>query len=234
MKLSIIIPVYNEERTIKEVLEKISKVNLDKEIIVINDGSIDGTVAILTAERGRNACISTVFNSPTNIGKGAAIRRGIGYVKGDIVLIQDADLELDPNEYYDLINPILEGKADVVYGSRFLKKLYNAPILTVAANKFLTLLTNILYKINLTDMETAYKAFRTEVIKRISLKSLGFEFEPEVTAKLSRSGYKIYEVPVSYQPRSVKEGKKIGWMDGLKAIYYLFKYRFTDIDEIQG
>ncbi|MBL7197449.1 MAG: glycosyltransferase family 2 protein [Candidatus Omnitrophica bacterium] len=232
MKLSIIIPVFNEESTIGEVLRKVKsvKINIDKEIIVVDDGSTDRTPQELNKERNESTVF--VYNSLINIGKGAAVRYGFECAKGDIVLIQDADLELDPNEYPLLIKPIIDGKADVVYGSRFKDKFRNFRILNFLANKFLVFLTNILYGAKLTDMETAYKVFKSDVIRRIRLKCVGFEFEPEITAKILRLGYSIYEVPISYHMRTTREGKKVNWKDGIKAIYYLIKYRFINKAEI--
>lgn len=224
MKLSVVIPVYNEESTIGEVIDKVRAVDLpiDKEIIVVDDGSTDGTVKIL--ER-KQEDVTYIHFSRVNFGKGAAIRVGLTYVTGDIVIIQDADLELDPNEYKLLLQPILADHADVVYGSRFLKSAANIPRRTIWANRFLTWLTNMLYGSRLTDMETAYKAFRTAIIRTVKLKCHRFEFEPEVTAKLLRAGYQIKEIPISYNPRTSHEGKKINWRDGLTAIWTLLKFK---------
>lgn len=228
MKLSVIIPVYNEESTIREVIAKVRDVDLEKEIIVVDDGSTDRTTEILKDEQEKDE-ITIVYNSLINIGKGAAVRIGIEHITGELAIIQDADLELDPNEYVKLIQPILDGKAEVVYGSRFMQKVKGLTILQRVANTFLTLTTNLLYHTHLTDMETAYKAFRTDVLKSVKLKCTGFEFEPEITAKISRLGYKIYEVPIAYHPRTTMEGKKIRWWDGFIAVYSLWKYRFQDI-----
>ncbi len=230
MKLSIIIPVYNEKSTIHEILKKVKEVRINKEIIVVDDGSTDGTREILEQERGGDLVV--VYNSLINIGKGAAVRIGFEQVSGDVVIIQDADLELDPQDCHELIRPVLEGKADVVYGSRFLKKVRGLSLRTRIANRILTFLTNALYHTSLTDMETCYKVIKTGIIKEIKFKSIGFEIEPEITAKLTRLGYKIHEVPISYHPRTVEQGKKIRWTDGLKAIYFLIKYRFAKIEEI--
>ncbi len=226
MKLSVIIPVYNEESTISEVIDKVREVELpvEREIIVVDDGSTDHTAEILEK---RQQDVTFVHFSRINFGKGAAIRIGLTYVTGDVVIIQDADLELDPNEYKLLLSPFLSGEANVVYGSRFLKNNPNIPSRTVWANKFLTQFTNLLYGSHLTDMETAYKAFRAEIITNIDLRCHRFEFEPEITAKLLRGGSQIEEVPISYNPRTSEEGKKIGWRDGITALWTLLKYRLS-------
>ena len=222
MKLSIIIPVYNEKGTIGQVIEEVDAVPLEKEIIVVDDGSTDGTVEAI---RRKESKLTRVHLSPVNFGKGAAIRIGLTYVTGDVIVIQDADSELDPREYLKLIEKIDSG-ADVVYGSRFLKKNPNIRLITRLANRFLTFLTNLLYGCRLTDMETAYKMFRAPVVKKLRLRCIGFEVEPEITAQFLKNGYRIEEVPISYNPRTEDEGKKIGWRDGVRAIYYLFLYRF--------
>ena len=229
MKLSVIIPVYNEEATIGEVIDRVQAVDLgdiEKEIIVSDDGSTDQSGQIITGKERDSRAIK-VHTSQINFGKGSAIRFGLEYATGDVVIIQDADLELDPNEYNDLLQPILDGYADVVYGSRFKHRVRNVPLRTRLANRFLTLLTNFLYRSHLTDMETAYKVFRRDVLAGLSLRSVGFDFEPEITAKLLRAGRKIHEVPISYNPRTQQEGKKISWIDGIEAIYTLLKYRVS-------
>ena len=224
MKLSIIIPVYNEERTIQEELRRVRAVDIEKEIVVVDDGSTDRTPDLLDRDAGP----LIVHHAEVNRGKGAAIRTGIGYVSGDIVIIQDADLELDPAEYPRLVRPILEGRSQVVYGSRFRSRNRGVPSLTMLANKLLVGFANLLYGSTLTDMETAYKVFRREVLKSVPLRCVGFEFEPEVTAKLLRRKYRIVEVPITYCPRSREEGKKIRWVDALRAIWALLRYRFFD------
>lgn len=226
MKLSVIIPVYNERETIAEVIKRVKAVKLNKEIIVVDDGSTDGTVEVLRGQRETG--VLTVHESKINFGKGAAVRVGLKYVTGDIVIIQDADLELNPNEYHQLIQPILRGQTKVVYGSRFLRKNPGIPLLTLLANKFLVMLTNLLYRSSLTDMETAYKVFSADVLDKIQLRCVGFELEPEITAKFIRAGFRIMELPIGYRPRTVQGGKKINWRDGVKAILTLIKYRFVN------
>ena len=228
MKLSIIIPVYNEEQTIAEVLERVWAVDLgglEREVIIANDGSSDGTRQAIDASRWINDPRVKSYDSPINLGKGAAVRLGLAFATGDILLVQDADLELDPNEYGRLLAPILEGRADVVYGSRFLQPTSRVALRRRLANRFLTLLTNVLFGARLTDMETAYKVFRRGVIEGIRLRCVGFDFEPEVTAKVLKAGLRIVEVPIAYQPRRLDEGKKVRWIDGVDAIYTLIKCR---------
>lgn len=222
--LSVIIPVYNEKTTISEVIEKVWAVELpiEKEIIVVDDGSTDGTVEVL---QSNSVKLKHTYLTPINIGKGAAVRIGLTLAKGEIILIQDADLELDPNEYKQLIEPILEGKASVVYGSRFLGENRVAPLRRFA-NYFLTFTTNLLFGTKLTDMETAYKVFTSEVAENLTLEANRFEIEPEITAQIARKGFKISEVPITYNPRTKSEGKKINWKDGFKALWTLIRYRF--------
>jgi glycosyltransferase involved in cell wall biosynthesis len=227
MKLSVVIAVYNEKQTILEILERVRRVQIPKEIIVVDDCSTDGTRDILKgltpAEDLR------IFYHPHNRGKGAALRTGFDAVAGDIVVVQDADLEYDPMEYPALIQPILDGKADVVYGSRFLggphRVLY---FWHHVGNTILTTLSNMMTDLNLSDMETCYKVFRSEVLGKIKLRENRFGFEPEFTAKVARARCRIYEVPISYSGRDYAEGKKIGWKDGVAAIYFIFKYRVVD------
>ena len=222
--LSIIIPVYNEESTVIEVIEKVSRIELplEKEIIVVDDGSNDGTSALLAVHE---KTFAKLYSSPVNIGKGAAIRIGLSFAKGDIILLQDADLETNPDEYLQLLQPILDGKSSVVYGSRFLKKNNKVPFLRRLANGGLTFATNLLFRTRLTDMETAYKVFTKEVSRQLQLRANRFDIEPEITARICQAGYKITEVPISYSPRTVSEGKKISWRDGVKAILMLVKCR---------
>jgi glycosyltransferase involved in cell wall biosynthesis len=228
MKLSIVIPVYNEEQTIGEVIDRVWKVDLgdlEREVIIANDGSSDGTQRAIDASRWVNDPRVKTYNSPINLGKGAAVRLGLAFATGDILLVQDADLELDPNEYGRLLAPILDGRADIVYGSRFLAPTVRVALKRRIANGFLTMLTNALFGARLTDMETAYKVFKREALHGIRLRCVGFDFEPEVTAKVLRAGRRILEVPIGYQPRREDEGKKIRWIDGVDAIYALVKCR---------
>lgn len=225
IKLSVIIPVYNEESTIAEVLDRVDAVELAKEVIVVDDGSSDRTAEILHSKR---SIVKQIHESRVNLGKGLAVRIGLTYVEGDVVIIQDADLELDPAEYIRLLEPIARGETNVVFGSRF-KQPRGARIRlgSALANRWLTWLTNVLYGTHLTDMATAYKVVRTPLLRKIRLVSHGFEFEPEITAKLARLGEKIIEVPVSYSPRTAEQGKKIKWQDGLRYIWCLIRFRFA-------
>jgi len=231
VKLSVIIPVYNEEMTIGELLDRVKRVDvgdLEMEIIVANDGSTDASAAIIEDRHQASPNLIRVYSLPINLGKGAAIRMGLRYSTGDIILIQDADLELDPSEYGLLLRPIREGKTDVVYGSRFLNSRQSKiPHRTRWANRFLTGLTNLLFGGHLSDMETAYKVFRREVLKGIRLRCVHFDFEPEITGQLLKHKHSIVEVPISYTPRRADEGKKISWIDGIEAIYTLFRVRFS-------
>jgi glycosyltransferase involved in cell wall biosynthesis len=222
--LSVVIPAYNEERTIETLIERVRSVALDKEIIVVDDCSTDATRRKL--EQLSAAGLIRAFHHEKNQGKGAALRTGFAEARGDVVIIQDADLEYDPNEYPKLIKPILDGKADVVYGSRFAggeshRVLY---YWHSVGNQVLTQLSNMFTGLNLTDMETCYKAFRREVIQQISIEESRFGFEPEITAKVAKLGCRIYEVGVSYSGRTYKEGKKINWKDGVSAIRCILKY----------
>ncbi len=225
--LSIIIPVYNEENTISQLVEKVQKLKLlgiKKQIIIIDDGSTDLTKDKLKKIKKRYKDVLIIIKEK-NEGKGSAVRKGIEYVKGDFSIIQDADLEYDPEDYKILIKPILLGKADVVYGSRFLGIHRAFLFWHYVANKMLNFITNVLYDSILTDMETCYKIFKSEILKGLNLKSKGFEIEPEITAKILKRKYKIYEVPISYYGRSYDEGKKITVMDAFKAVFILLKYR---------
>ena len=233
MKLSVVIPVYNEEQTINEVLERVCAVEIDgieKEIVVANDGSSDGTRHVLDTTRWATDPRVRTYHHQINLGKGAAVRLGLHHASGDVLLIQDADLELNPEDYVHLLAPIREGRASVVYGSRFLSASNRVPSRTRLANRFLTGLTNVLFAARLTDMETAYKVFRRDVFERVRLRCVGFDFEPEFTAQVLLAGERIVEVPVEYTPRRADEGKKIGWSDGFDAIYALLKCRLKHRD----
>ena len=229
MKLSVIIPVYNEEQTIAEVVERVLAVDLgsiEKEIIISNDGSSDGTRSAIDDSRWAADPRIKVHHNQINLGKGAAVRLGLHHATGDVLLVQDADLELDPQEYGRLLAPILSGATDIVYGSRFLKPTHRISLRTRIANRGLTWFTNVLFFARLTDMETAYKVFRRQVLDGIRLRCVGFDFEPELTARLLLAGRRIVEVPIGYNPRRRDEGKKIRWTDGIDAVYTLLKCRF--------
>jgi glycosyltransferase involved in cell wall biosynthesis len=224
MKLSVVIPVYNEIGTIKEILNRVELVPQDKEIIVVDDRSTDGTTEWLSQISDDN--ITVLFHS-VNRGKGAALRTGFERVTGDIVIVQDADLEYDPAEYGRLIQPILDGRADVVYGSRFTGGPQRVLLFWhYVGNKFLTLVSNMLTNVNLSDMETCYKVFRAHLLEKITIKSNRFGFEPEITAKFARLKCRIYEVPISYSGRNYEEGKKITWRDGFAALFHIIRFRF--------
>jgi glycosyltransferase involved in cell wall biosynthesis len=229
--LSVLIPVYNESRTLRTIIRRVlaSPVGLPMELVCVDDGSRDGSPEILDALAAGDPRIR-VFRQPANMGKGAAIRRAIQEMRGDIGLIQDADLEYDPNDYPALVGPILQGKADAVFGSRFASPPQRKILLYwhSVANKFLTWLANILNDINLTDMETCYKAVRSDILKQTPLESNRFGIEPELTTKLAQWNIRLYEVPISYHGRTVAEGKKIGWTDAVSALWTLLKYRFVD------
>jgi glycosyltransferase involved in cell wall biosynthesis len=228
MKLSIVIPVYNEEQTIGVILDRVWAVDLgdlEREVIIANDGSSDGTRKAIDASRWIGDPRVKSYDCPINLGKGAAVRIGLKFATGDILLVQDADMELNPNEYGRLLAPILEGRTDIVYGSRFLESTGRVALRLRLANRLLTLLTNVLFGARLTDMETAYKVFRRETLDGIRLRCVGFDFEPEITAKFLRAGRRIVEVPIAYEPRREDEGKKIRWTDGIDAVYALVKCR---------
>jgi glycosyltransferase involved in cell wall biosynthesis len=235
--VSIIIPCFNEAQTIARVLDRVCALTMPlgarKEIMIVDDGSGDGSADVLHVYAKTHPDVR-VFLSPVNLGKGAAVRIGVALSSGDVIIIQDADLELTPEQIPDLVEPILDGKTDVVFGSRFLGGRRFRPWRTYLANRFLTCLTQLLYTARLTDMETCYKAFRRRVIEMMDLRSIGFEIEPELTAKIIRFGHRIHERAVSYSPRNEQQGKKIRARDGLKAIYYLVKYRFQAMDQMRA
>jgi glycosyltransferase involved in cell wall biosynthesis len=224
--LSVVMPVYNERRTIDEIIARVMAVPIRIELIVVDDCSTDGTRDVLAALQARYGF--KLILQPQNAGKGSALRRGFQEVTGDVMVIQDGDLEYSPEEYPDLIELISQGRADVVYGSRFIGRHRVFLFTHYAGNRLLTLITNMLYNTMLTDMETCYKMMRAEVLRSMTLRSNGFGIEPEITAKVFKRGYRVYEVPITYDGRGYDEGKKITWRDGLVALWVLLKYRFTE------
>jgi len=224
-KLSVVIPVYNEKKSLLEIIQRVQSVPIEKEIILVDDFSTDGTRDLLHELERQEF---KVLYHEKNKGKGAALRTGFQQATGEFVIVQDADLEYDPNDYPKLLQPILDGEADVVYGSRFSGHRSNMTSLHTLGNLFLTWITNLFYRTCITDMETCYKLFRRETIQEIRIECNRFNFEPEVTAKLLKRGLRIVEVPISYSGRSFSEGKKITWRDGLSAVWTLIKYRFTE------
>jgi glycosyltransferase involved in cell wall biosynthesis len=228
-KLSVIVPVFNERNTVVEVVRRMRAVqlpgDLDLEIVIVDDGSTDGTRQVLPQLRDSTV---RIVEHPENRGKGAAVRTGLSEISGDLVLIQDADLEYDPEDWPKLLSPVLRGRARVVYGSRFTGERRNMLFLHWVGNRFLSLVTNILYNTTLSDMETCYKLLDRRVADRLRLRADRFDIEPEITAKVLKSGERIYEVPISYTGREFHEGKKITWRDGFAALYTLVKYRFVD------
>lgn len=231
MKLSVIIPVYNEKATVERIISRVEEIgqDWDLEVIAVDDGSTDGTREILErlVARGNPGILRVMFHE-RNQGKGAAVRTGLAQASGEIITIQDADLEYHPEDYPLAVKFIREGYADAVYGSRFLGPHRVFLFWHWAGNKFLTLLTNLLFNTILTDMETGFKLFRADVFKRLDIRSYGFDFEPEVTAKLLKGGYRLYEIPITYTGRGYDEGKKITWRDGLRAIWAIVKFRLMD------
>jgi glycosyltransferase involved in cell wall biosynthesis len=226
--LSIIVPVYNEVRTVRAVIDRLLAIDLPlpREILIVDDGSTDGTREVLTAAR-REALPLTVIEAPRNAGKGSAIRLGLRQARGSIVAIQDADLELDPRQLASLVQPIVSGETAVVYGSRFLNGRAGAPLVTTIANRVLTAATNLLFGSALTDMETCYKIMRIDVARSLGLTADRFDIEPEITARLLRHGHRIRELPVRFDARSRSQGKKIGWRDGVRALQVLVAERFS-------
>lgn len=223
--LSVIMPCYNEAATLPAILAAVRRVEISKEIIAVDDHSSDDSFAVLQAEAAQDPLLR-VIRRPTNGGKGAAVRAGLAHARGEIVIVQDADLEYDPQDYYELVTPIADGRVDVVFGSRFMGRHTGMYFWNALGNKGLTFLTNFLFNCWISDMETCYKAMRTEIMRKLDLESNDFRLEPEITAKVLRCGYKIYEVPVSYLGRTYEEGKKMKPSQGLYAILALLRYRF--------
>jgi len=227
MKVSVVIPVYNEINTIREIVDRVQRTGIPEEIVIVDDGSKDGTRDLLKEMDGKGG-VRVVLHEK-NQGKGAAVVTGIGHATGDVLLVQDADLEYDPRDYPALLKPIQEGIAQVVYGSRFLGAPRRSTMFWhMVANKMLTLMTNILYNNILTDMETGYKVFRREVVENMTIHARRFDFEPEFTAKILKRKYRIFEVPITFNPRDYNEGKKIKLKDAFEAVWTLIKYRFVD------
>lgn len=227
MKLSIVIPVFNERNTLPLLLEKVGRVSLEKEVLIVDDGSTDGTREYLREIRQGPEEGIRVFFHDRNRGKGAALRTAFREVEGDVVIIQDADLEYDPQDYPSLLKPILDGRADVVYGSRFLGGPHRVLFFWhYVGNRILTLISNMLTNLNLSDMETCYKVFRSEVIRNLTFISEGFAIEAEMTVKIARAGYRVYETPISYSGRDYSEGKKITWKDAFPTLWALIRHRF--------
>jgi glycosyltransferase involved in cell wall biosynthesis len=227
LKLSVVIPIYNEKDFLRDLVQRVEATDYDKEILLIDDCSTDGTREILEEYKGREG-IRVLYHS-RNQGKGAALRTGFTHATGDIIIIQDADLEYDPKDYGTLLEPILDGRADVVYGSRFLGGPHRVLFYWHSVgNKFLTTLSNMFTNLNLTDMETGYKVFSKKVIDSITLKCNRFGFEPEITNKIAKNNFRVYEVPISYSGRDYSEGKKITWKDGVAALWFIVKFRFFD------
>ncbi|MFZ2664554.1 MAG: glycosyltransferase family 2 protein [Patescibacteria group bacterium] len=228
MKLSVVIPCYNEENTVEKIVELVKSVDgIDKEIIIVDDASKDGTVDILKNIERKYPDIKVIYKE-VNKGKGDTLRLGFQHTTGDYVIIQDADLEYDPQDYKKLLRALEEEKVDVIYGSRFSGSYEKMSTLHYFGNKFLTLVTNLLFGVMLTDMETCYKLMPGDFVRKLNIKSSRFEFEPEITAKILKSGLKIKEVPISYKGRAFSEGKKITWKDGFNAVYSLIKFKFSD------
>jgi glycosyltransferase involved in cell wall biosynthesis len=225
--LSVIMPCYNEAATLPSILERVYAVNLDKEIIAVDDHSSDDTLQVLQAEAARNPRF-TVISHPVNRGKGAAVRSGLAHARGQITIIQDADLEYDPDDYYALVKPIVDGRVNVVYGSRFMGSHTGMYFWNALGNKGLTFLTNFLFNCWISDMETCYKVMRTEIIRSLNLESSDFRLEPEITAKVLKRGHRILEIPISYIGRTYEEGKKMKPSQGLYAIVALLRYRFGE------
>ena len=228
MKISVVMPVYNEAKTVRELIKRVEDVDLEKEIIIVDDYSTDGTRNILKGLE-RNPGIRVLYHDK-NMGKGAALRTGFKHITGNIVIIQDADLEYNPQEYHKLIRPILDGRADVVYGSRFITTEERRVLLFwhSLGNSFITFISNMFTNLNLSDIETCYKVFKAEVLRSLTIEENRFGFEPEITAKIAKRRYRIYEIGISYSGRDYSEGKKIGWKDGVRAIWCILKYNLRN------